>query len=131
MLESGQKEMDNNIFNLRRIYFISLYSSFIYISLLLIILRDDVSPFEFSILDQVILGAFSILPAGLFIYRKTKNIFKYKTFIKILYITHIPLFIAFILSLYYSNYLFFLTVYPVFILTYLIIIPLKRGSSQK
>ncbi len=121
--------MESNLFNLRRVYFISLYSSFFYISLLLIILRDNVEPVSITLFHQIVLIIISVLPAVFFIIKKTMNIFRYDLYKKILIISHIPLIIGFLLSIFYKNYLFFLIIFPIFILAYIIIIPLKKETG--
>ncbi|ACO03522.1 MAG TPA: hypothetical protein DEP48_03670 [Persephonella sp.] len=121
--------MDNNLFSLRRLYFISLYSSFFYISLLLIILRDNVQPVSINILHQAILGLVSVMPAFFFILKKKMDIFNYDIYRKILIISHIPLVIGFLLSVLNKNYIFFIIIFPVFILAYIIIIPVRKEKA--
>ncbi len=121
--------MDSTLFSLRRMYFISLYSSFFYISILLIILRDNVKPAEISVFHQVVLGLISVMPALFFILKKKVNIFQDKIYKKILITSHLPLIIGFLLSVISKNYIFFMIIFPVFILAYIIILPLKKENE--
>ncbi len=105
----------------RKYYFIFLFSSFVYIGLLILIIKNP-APFSLTVLDNVILGIGALVPAFLFFLRKTakEDVDKYK---KILVLGHLPLLIGFFLSLLKMNLMYFLVMFPVFVLGYLIIIP--------
>ncbi|WP_457641917.1 hypothetical protein [Persephonella sp.] len=122
--------MSKTLFELRRLYFVSLYTSFLYISLLLIIIRKNVKPAEIGIFDQIIFLVGSLIPAIFFILKRVKNIYIKNFYKKILFAGHIPLVIGFLMSLIWKNYLYFLIMFPVFILAYLIIIPTEKAVSR-
>lgn len=114
--------MKTEIIKKRKLYFGFLFSSFIYLGLLMILIREP-NPFKIDIVSETfsILGA--LTPALIFFLRKKVS---YKN---ILIIGQFPLFVGFILSIFYQNILYFLIMFPIFILGYLIILPLEKGED--
>jgi len=115
-----------NIFELRRLYFIGLFSSIIYPSLLIIILGKtplkDVSFFYVSLI------AFSSTIILEIMYLKVKNLL-YKYYKLALSAGHSPLILGFLLSIIEKNYLYILIAFPVFLIIYLILIPVKSNEN--
>ncbi|NPA12970.1 MAG: hypothetical protein GXO45_03165 [Aquificae bacterium] len=122
--------MGERLFHLRRYFFASLYTSFIYLALLILILRKDVSPMDTNQINQLIAGLTGVIPAFLWIRKKTNYIFLEDRYKKLLFIGHLPLIVGFILSVVNDNYIYFFITYPVFLLGHLIIFPTEREVSK-
>ncbi len=115
--------MNVEIIRKRKLYFSFLFASFIYIGLLMILIRNPL-PFNFDLFVEILLFVGALTPAFIFFLRKKLD---YKF---ILAVGHFPLLIGFILSVIYQNMIYFLIMFPVFILGYLLIVPLEKGEKN-
>lgn len=108
--------MNKDLLEKRKKYFGFLFSVFIWFALL-IILKVPLNPdFPIFSLQIFIILAVSIVPAVL-ILNKNKN---YNT---LLIIGYIPVVIGFLISVIFNNSLYFLMVFPIFLLNFIIIFP--------
>jgi len=109
-----------NIFELRRLYFIGLFSSIVYFPLLTLILGKV--PFkDVSFLGVVIIAISSTVIFEI-VYLKTKGKL-YEYYKLVLSAGHSPLLIGFLLSVIEKNYLYILMAFPVFLIIYILLIP--------
>ncbi|WP_096999704.1 hypothetical protein [Persephonella hydrogeniphila] len=123
--------MNEKIFNLRRMYFSFLYTSFIYIGLLLLILGKNVKPVKISFFEESVMAITGIIPAIIFFLKKTGYIFEEKRYAVLLLIGQIPLITGSLLSFIYSNYIYFFISYPIFLLVALVLLPTKKSVEKK
>ncbi len=114
----------------RKIYFSFLFSSFIFLALLIMFFGKNISPLKFDTLFIVVSIAVSFIPAGLFLFRWYKKKVSKGTFIKLCVLAYIPVILGFLLSILYKNYLYFVLLFPVFFLSYLIIVPTNNFISK-
>ncbi len=117
------------LFQLRKIYFGFLFSVFIYFSLLLLILGKDVRPFNMGVFEEVLIFIASVIPALIFILKLKYKKFSKEIFLKLNLLNQVPLIIGFILSLLDKNYLYFLIMFPVFILGIIFLIPTEKNIN--
>ncbi len=115
------------LFQLRKTYFGFLFSVFIYFSLLLLILGKDVRPFNMSVFEEVLIFIASVIPALIFILKLKYKKFSKEIFLKLNLLNQVPLIIGFILSLLDKNYLYFLIMFPVFLLGVIFLIPTEKN----
>ncbi len=116
--------MNTGIIKKRKLYFSFLFASFIYIGLLMILIRNP-RPFMLNTFTEIFLSIGAITPALIFFLKKKVD---YKN---VLILGHFPLIIGFFLSLIYQNIIYFLIMFPVFILGYLLILPLEKGENNE
>ncbi len=113
-----------NIFELRRLYFIGLFSSIIYPALLIVILGKsplkDVSNLAISLISASAFVIFYIM----FLKVKRKI---YENFKIPLILGHLPMVIGFVFSLLEKNYLYILISFPVFLIIYILLIPKEEN----
>ncbi|GAB6071925.1 hypothetical protein JCM14244_03020 [Venenivibrio stagnispumantis] len=104
----------------RQIYFGFLFSVFIIIAILILLFRKSSNlNLENSYIFIISLTSF-ILPLLLF-YRKKIS------FIKLCLIGYIPAIVGFIISLINQNYFYFFVAFPIFVLSYIVIIPFEEN----
>lgn len=109
-----------NIFELRRLYFIGLFSSIIYPSLLMVFLGK--SPIK----DVSNVGIFLISASSLVIFyivflKARQNLYgNYKIS---LILGHLPIITGFLFSFLEKNYLYILISFPIYLIIYVILIP--------
>ncbi len=115
--------MKVEIIKKRKLYFSFLFASFIYIGFLMILIRKPL-PFSFDLFVKVLLSIGALTPAFIFFLKRRLN---YKL---ILAVGHFPLLIGFVLSVIYQNMIYFLIMFPVFILGYLLIVPVEKGEKD-
>jgi len=123
--------MDEKIFQVRRYYFSFLYLSFLYLAVLILILRNNVKPVESEFLDQLIVGLTAVVPAYILFKRKTGYIFDKKIYLRLLTLGQIPLVIGTLLSLMTTNYIYFFLSYPIFLISFLLLLPTKGAVERK
>ncbi len=124
--------MSEKLFQLRRFYFASLYFSLFYIALLIIIFRGkNVHPVEFSMIDYVVLGVISLVPAIIFFVKQVRYVYEKNFYFVMLVFGEIPLIIGFIYSLVRDNGIYLIISYPVFLLGYLLLLPTKKAVEGK
>ena len=124
--------MSEKIFQLRRFYFASLYFSLFYIALLIIIFRGkNPHPVEFSLMDYIVLGIISLVPAIIFFVKQVRYIYEKTFYFVMLSFGEIPLIIGFIYSLIRDNSIYLIISYPVFLLGYLLLLPTKKAVEGK
>jgi len=117
--------MEKEIFKKRQYYFGFLFSSFVYIGLLIIIQKKTL-PLNFGFYQQIFSFIGATIPALLFFLKKAGIDKNLRGYIYLLATGHIPLIIGFFLSIIFKNMLYILLMFPVFILGYLILIPVNR-----
>lgn len=109
-----------NIFELKRLYFIGLFSSIVYFPLLTLILGR--TPFKDVSFLGIVLIAFSSTIIFEIVYLKTTG--KLHRYYKLaLSAGHSPLLIGFLLSIVEKNYLYIPIAFPVFLTIYILLIP--------
>ncbi|RUM58517.1 MAG: hypothetical protein DSY66_05355 [Persephonella sp.] len=119
--------MEKNIIPFRKYYFIFLNSGLIYFGLAFIIIGKGKASLDYSYIDLLLIFSLSILPAFLFLFRiiKRRNFWQLNLYKKLLIIGHTPLFVGFILSVVKSNYYYLIAFFFIFLLNFLVLIPLK------
>ncbi|NPA53416.1 MAG: hypothetical protein GXO21_01970 [Aquificae bacterium] len=117
--------MDEILIKKRQYYFGFLFFSFVYFGLAILLL-DKTQPFSLNIYQQIPMIIGAIIPAILFFLKKLEN--NLKNYILLLFLGQIPLIIGFVLSIIYKNLLYLIVMFPVFILGYLILLPVERGK---
>ena len=122
--------MNKNLIYSRKIYFSFLFSTFIFFSLSMIILRQNLKPLVIDFTFETISIALSFIPAGVFLYRWKKKKVNTKTFIKLCIIGYIPIIVGFLLSLVYKNYIYMVLLFPIFLLSYLILVPTQNFIEE-
>ncbi len=123
--------MDEKIFNLRRYYFSFLYLSFIYVAVLIIVIGKGVKPVEITDVEGIILGGLGIIPAVIIILRKIRYIYEKNVYIKLLLLGQIPLVVGTFFSILKSNYVYFFVEYPLFLLTYILLLPTRKAVKNE
>ena len=123
--------MDKKIFNLRRYYFSFLYLSFIYVAVLILIIGKSVKPAKITDTDGIILGSMGIVPAVIIILRKIRYVYEKGIYIKLLLLGQLPLVVGTIFSIFKSNYVYFFVEYPIFLLTYLLLLPTGKAVKNE
>ncbi len=118
--------MNREIFKKRQFYFGFLFSSFIYFGILMLILKK-INPFSPDLTAYSLMISGSVVPGALFFLKKKGK--KLKNYIYLLSLGHIPLIVGFFLSLFYKNFGYFLLMFPVFVLGYLVLIPLEEKKD--
>ena len=121
-------DMKDKIIPFRKYYFIFLNGGLIYFGLAFIIVGKAKNSFKFSGIDIILFFILSFIPTVLFLVRFFKgnyfwnlNIYK-----KLLLVAHIPLSVGFLLTVLKSNYYYLISVFPVFLLNFLVLIPFKK-----
>ncbi len=123
--------MNEKLFDLRRFYFSSLYLSFLYLGILLLILGSSVKSSEPDIISRTLIGLTGVVPAVILFLKKTRYIFEKKLYIKLLIFSQIPLITGTALSMIHFNYTYFLISYPIFIVGCLILLPTRKSFERK
>jgi hypothetical protein len=80
-----------------------------------------------DILDEIFLTIGAVIPAFLFFLKRRFSVLNKKSITKLSAIGQIPLLIGFILAVVNKNYLFLISMFPVFFLGYLIILPTEKN----
>ncbi|RMA97528.1 hypothetical protein [Hydrogenothermus marinus] len=121
----------DNLLKKRQLYFASLFSSFIYFALI-IILVGKIKPYPIKDFYIYILTATSIvilITAFFTIKGKLLDLKSYKLF---LILNHIPLLLGFLLTIIGKNYIYILNGFFIFLIGYMILIPRgKNGLFKK
>ncbi|MBK3331876.1 hypothetical protein GWK41_02190 [Persephonella atlantica] len=123
--------MDEKIFNLRRYYFSFLYLSFIYVAVLIMVIGKGVKPVQITDIEGIILGSVGIVPAVIIILRKIRYIYEKSVYIKLLLLGQIPLVAGTFFSIFKSNYVYFFVEYPLFLLTYILLLPTRKAVKDE
>ena len=124
--------MSEKLFQLRRYYFAFLYFSLFYIAVLIILLKNkNTQPAEFSLVDYVVFGVISCIPAAIFFIKQARYIYEKTIYLVLLSFGEIPLIVGFVYSLIKGNSIYLIVSYPVFILGYLILLPTKKAVEGK
>ncbi len=116
-----------NLLKIRQVYFAFLFSSFLYFALLILIIGKDTLDFKIGIFEEILLLIGSSIPAVIFFLKRRLKLLNKENMIKLSVIGHVPLLIGFFLALLNKNYLFLISMFPVFFLGYLIILPTKKN----
>jgi len=116
-----------NLLKLRQIYFGFLFSSFLYFAVVILVLGKNTKKFEISFFDEVLFIFGSVVPAVLYFFKRKERFLNQKNLIKFSIIGQIPLLIGFFLAIINKNYLFLISMFPVFFLGYLIILPTEKN----
>ncbi len=122
--------MNKNLILARKIYFSFMFSSFIFFALLILIIGKNLNPFIPDPVFKITSFMSALIPAGLFIYRWKSKKVNTRTFFKLSFIGYIPVIVGFIISILYKNYLYFVLLFPVFFLSYLVIVPTKNFIEE-
>jgi len=123
--------MDRILAKKRQYYFGFLFFSFVYFGIAILIIKE-IKPFSLEILQEFFLILGALIPAVLFFLRN--KLVTLRGYIILLLIGQIPMVIGFLLSVFYKNYIYIMMMFPVFVLAYLIVIPLEGkgyGLSRK
>ena len=120
--------MGKNIIPFRKYFFVFLNGGLIYFGLAFVIVGKAKNSFNFTNLDILILTVLAFIPTILFLIRffKNKLFWDLKNYKKLLLIAHIPLFIGFLLTVFKLNYYYLISMFPIFLLNFLILIPVKK-----
>ncbi len=115
--------MKKDFIRKRQYYFGFLFFSFIYFGVAMLLVKN-VKPADFGLVQQgvMIIGAF--IPALMFFLRN--KMVTIKKYLLLLLLGQIPMVVGFVLTIFYKNFLYLLIMFPVFVLGYLIIIPIER-----
>ncbi len=116
-----------NLLKVRQIYFGFLFSSFIYFALVILIIGKNTKKFEVDIFDEILLVFGSVIPAVIFFLKYRFKFLDKNNIIKLSILGHIPLLVGFLLAIINKNYLFLISMFPVFFLGYLIILPTEKN----
>ncbi len=118
--------MEKNIIPFRKYYFIFLNGGLIYFGLAFIIIGKGKASLDYSFIDLFLIFSLSILPAFLFLFRiiKRKKFWQLNIYKRLLVIGHIPLVIGFTLSIMKANYYYLIAFFFIFLLNFLVLIPL-------
>ncbi|WP_297453842.1 hypothetical protein [Persephonella sp.] len=99
---------------------------------MIIIFRGkNVHPVEFSMIDYVVLGVISLVPAIIFFVKQVRYVYEKNFYFVMLVFGEIPLIIGFIYSLVRDNGIYLIISYPVFLLGYLLLLPTKKAVEGK
>ncbi len=120
--------MERNIIPFRKYYFIFLNAGLIYFGLAFVIVGKAKNSFRFSNFDIFLFSILSFIPAVLFLIRffKGNSFWNLNAYKKLLLVAHIPLSIGFLLTVLKSNYYYLISIFPVFLLNFLILTPFKK-----
>ncbi len=112
----------DNLVKIRQIYFIGLFSSIIYIALLIIILKKTPMK-EPNGVYTLLLGLVSIVLVYPLLLKVKKRLFEVKQYKLAAIALHLPLILGFAFSLIDKNYVYLFMSFPVFLIGYIIIMP--------
>jgi len=118
--------MNPNLIYVRKTYFSFLFSSFIFFSMLILIIGKNTSPLNITGTFKIVSVLLAFIPTGLFLYRWKKRKVDKKTFLKLCIIGYIPIAVGTFFSIFYKNYLYFVLLFPIFFLSYLVIVPTQN-----
>ncbi len=114
--------MDKKLIKKRQFYFGFLFLSFIYFGIAMLVVKQA-KPLSFDLFQEVLIVIAGLIPAVLFFLRKK---YETKKYLFLLAIGQIPIVLGFLLSILYENLFYLIIMFPVFILGYLVIIPVKE-----
>ncbi len=114
----------------RKYYFSLLFSSLILLAVLIILIGKQVSPFRFNNIFLFLSFINAFIPAGLFIYRWKSKRVSLKTFKLLCIIAYIPVLVGFLTSILFENYLYLVLFFPVFFLSYIVIVPTENFIEE-
>ena len=120
--------MDEQITALRKYYFSFLYFSIIYFAVAILVVGKRGIIEEPELGQKFLLILTGLIPTFLFLYRFRfkKKFFYLSTYIKLLAIGELPIIIGFIMTLFSFNYYFILISFLIYILSYLVLLPVKK-----
>ncbi len=119
--------MNGKIIAVRKYYFIFLYSSIIYFAIAILIVGKRGLLGEPKFWQNFLLILTALIPTFLFLYRIRfkEKFFNLSTYIKLLVVGELPIITGFILTLFSFNYYFISISFLIYILSYLVLLPVK------
>lgn len=120
----------NNFFKLRQYYFSFLFSSFFYISVLIIV-SGKLKPQPIKDTYIYLLSISSLIILFTAFKRIKGNIFDIKIYRIYLILNQLPLIMGFFFSLTGKNYIYILNGFLIFLIGYMILIPWSRDGLYK
>ncbi len=80
-----------------------------------------------DVFDEIFITTGSVIPAIIYFWKKKDKYLNKQNLIKFLILGQLPLLIGFFLAIVNKNYLFLISMFPVFFLGYLIILPTQKN----
>jgi hypothetical protein len=121
-----KKNINASLIAYRKYFFISLYSTVLYLAFSLLIIRSNA---KFDVPSFLLLGLLAltvVIPIFNLLYRIRNRKIELDKYKLLLIISHIPLIIGFILTILFKNYLFVMISFPITLFAIFVLIPLSR-----
>ena len=115
----------NKTAKIRQLFFIGLFSSIVYIAVLILILRKTPIKEPNNLYTLTLGFSAAVLLYPVFLRLKGK-LFDLKSYTISVFLLHIPLILGFLFAILDKNYIYLFMSFPVFLLGYIIIMPIGK-----